>query len=213
MINYSLFTPKDWITFLKGIKGVGSFYAQKVRHYTLEQHTLLVMSEFNRYFSKVDLPINKNLFNLMLALHDIGKPKAFLEGNKAKQHSYTMEIIHEIKNMLPFPEKDIQLILALVASDPIGLYMQNQITAEDAKNQIISLASQTNFSNLAFFSLMVVYYQSDTASYTADAGGYAYLEHLFEYQNGVKFFDNEKKRIRFSLHYEKKIIELENIIS
>ena len=37
----------------------------------------------------------------------------------------------------------------------------------------------------------MIYYQCDTASYTADAGGLKFLEHLFEYKDGAKVFDEE----------------------
>ena len=35
---------------------------------------------------------------------------------------------------------------------------------------------------------LMIYYQCDIASYTEDAGGIKFLEHLFTYQNGAKVF-------------------------
>ena len=47
----------------------------------------------------------------------------------------------------------------------------------------------------------MIYYQCDIASYTADAGGIKFLEHLFDYQNGEKVFDEEEGLIKMSPKY------------
>lgn len=205
--------PKEMINYLKSELNLSTIYQQKVRHYTLENHTLLVMNEFEKYFSKTELPTSKSLFRLMLALHDIGKPKAFNEGNKNNQYQYTVEMINNIRNALPFQTNEIDLIIALVSNDVLGLYMQDVISIENAKQQIIKLAQQTNLPVSTFYKLITVYYQCDIGSYTADAGGLAYLEHIFEYQNGNKVFDTHKQRLNFSPKFETKFVELEKILS
>ncbi|SFF64077.1 HD domain-containing protein [Thermoflexibacter ruber] len=206
------FEPQKLLNELKTSLNLSSIYEQKVRHYTLEKHTLLVMNGFEKYFSTTELPISKNLFRLMLALHDIGKPKAFNEGNKNNQYQYTVEMINSIRNNLPFQASEIDLIIVLVGTDVLGLYMQNLISIENAKQQIIKLAQQTNLPVSAFYKLMTVYYQCDIGSYTADAGGFAYLEHIFEYQNGSKVFDFNKQRLNFSHQFETKFVELEKTL-
>lgn len=205
----SNFTSQELITWLKSINNLSQKYQLKVRHYTLEQHTLLVMNEFEKHFTQIDLPISRNLFLLVLALHDIGKPQAFLEGNKNNQYKYTIETIKSLKNLLPFNDLETNLCIALIEADPIGGYLQKQISIETAKKQIISLANKTNLSVLAFFKLLVIYYQCDIASYTKDAGGWAYLEHLFAYQNGEKILDATNMRLKFSLSLETRFVELE----
>lgn len=91
-------TPVEIINFLKAahIK-IKRAYESKVRHYLLERHTLLVMNQFEEYFATAELPIQKNLFRLILALHDIGKPKAFAEGNKSRQHFHTKRILKQVE--------------------------------------------------------------------------------------------------------------------
>lgn len=207
------FEPQKLLDLLKTSLNLSSIYEQKVRHYILEKHTLLVMNEFEKYFSTTELPTSKNLFRLMLALHDIGKPKAFNEGNKNNQYQYTVEMINNVRNALPFQSNEIDLIIALVGNDVLGLYMQNLISIENAKQQIIKLAQQTNLPVSAFYKLITVYYQCDIGSYTADAGGLAYLEHIFEYQNGSKVFDLNKQRLNFSPKFETKFVELEKTLS
>ena len=163
ILNNTIFNPQELIAYLKSKNDLSQVYQQRVRHYTLERHTLLVMSEFEKYFGNVELPIGKELFRLILALHDIGKPQAFEEGDKNNQYKYTVTKINHMRNSLPFSNLDIDLCITLVSSDILGLYLQNKINLETAKNQIISLASKTNLTILAFFKLMTVYYQCDTA--------------------------------------------------
>jgi hypothetical protein len=47
----------------------------------------------------------------------------------------------------------------------------------------------------------MVYYQCDCASYTTDAGGIEFLEHLFEYENSHKVFDESEGLIKLSHKY------------
>ena len=47
----------------------------------------------------------------------------------------------------------------------------------------------------------MIYYQCDVSSYTADAGGIKFLEHLFDYENGKKIFDPEEELIKMSPKY------------
>jgi ssDNA thymidine ADP-ribosyltransferase, DarT len=193
-------------------KNLINTYSQKVRHYILEQHTLLVMSEFDKHFSNVELPINRNLFRFMLSLHDIGKPKSIELSNKNNQYQYTVEIINNLRETLPFNSSEVDIIIALVSDDPIGLYIQENIGVETAKNKIVTLAKQTNLSTSDFFKLMSIYYQSDTSSYTKDAGGLHFLEHLFIYHNGKKVFDFENHLLKFSPEIELKFNKLHQSI-
>jgi len=64
--------------------------------YSIKRHTLMVMGQFEKYFSKSDLPasISKRLFRAFLALHDIGKPDPIKKtGDRRNQHLYTIEIM------------------------------------------------------------------------------------------------------------------------
>lgn len=38
----------------------------------------------------------------------------------------------------------------------------------------------------------MILYQCDISSYTKDAGGLKYLEHMFEYKNSEKIFDDKE---------------------
>ena len=207
------FQPESIIRFLKSIDhSIPSIYNEKVRHYVLEKHTLLVMNEFEKYFSNMDMPINRDVFRFMLALHDIGKPKAFLEGNKNNQYKYTVEIVDRLKGYLPFSEQDVKIIVALIKDDPIGQFLQSIINIEVARNKVLQSASEVNLDSSTFFRLLTIYYQCDVSSYTEEAGGMPFLEHLFIYNNGKKLFNNESKRIVFSPRIENMFLELQKSV-
>lgn len=206
-----IFSPQGLINSLKHINNLDSIYQKQVRHYRLEHHTLLVMNQFEKYFSCMDFPISKNLFRMMLALHDIGKPQAFIEGNINNQHKYTVNIIDELREVLPFTKDEIDLLVALVSSDTLGMYLQNKISIDTAYNRIITLAAKTNQTSLTFFWLMTIYYQCDIAAYTVESGGLAYLEHLFFYQNDKKIFDMHTKMLKFNPFLEGKYNELKKL--
>ena len=57
-----------------------------------------------------------------------------------------------------------------------------------------------------------VYYQCDVASYTSDAGGIPFLEHLFEYQKDEKIYCPKKKLLMLSEVYTNRYDTLSNKI-
>lgn len=173
---------------------LGQIYKTKVRHYTLYDHTSLVLKCFDQYFSSHRLSVDTSLFRTFLALHDIGKPIAFDQGNKSNQHKHTQRIIKSIWDKLPYSEKDLSLMLALSSGDHLGSYFQGRQVFSRVKNAIKKLASRTEIDARDLLYLYMVYYECDIASYTADEGGIKFLEHLFEYHNGTKVF-NDKERL------------------
>lgn len=102
---------QELINTLKSIAHLDKYYQQTVRHYLLENHTIIVLNEFDKYFVEAEIFIDRILFRLLLALHDIGKHKAFIEGNKDNQYKNTMIIINSVRQHLPFSEKDIDLCI------------------------------------------------------------------------------------------------------
>ena len=197
------------ISILKSNEVIKHSYEQKVRHYFLEQHTLLVLNEFSKYFAEQEsLPIEKSLLKFLLAVHDIGKPKAFRLGNKENQNIYTIEIINQIRNIVPFTSNEIDTCICIINGDPIGMFFQNKISVNEAKSQIISMNKHSKMSMALFFKTLTIYYQCDTGSYTYDAGGQRFLEYLFDYSNGRKTYNNANGLLKFSVNFEIKYKEL-----
>jgi len=65
----------------------------------------------------VDIP---NLMKFTVSLHDIGKPRAILAGDKAMQHKYTIPIMAEMMEKLGFSKAETDIALAVVDNDVLG---------------------------------------------------------------------------------------------
>lgn len=188
-------------------------FSCKVRHYIISQHCSIVATVYinsNLYVSFFAL--DEVLFIVFLILHDIGKPVAFQKGNKGDQYKYTQEIIKSIWDKLPFDEDELKIVLTLLEGDTLGEYFQGKLSTENSVSTIINLSTECGLSSKEFFKIYMIYYQCDTASYTADAGGLKFLEHLFEYRDGEKVFDEEEGLIRFSTKYWEMYIKLKKEI-
>ena len=172
--------------------------------YSLRSHTVMVMNQYLNYFISHNLPhfIKKDVFLLLLALHDVGKPKAVEKGNKDLQHHYSRQIIDEIKKNLSF---NIEEFISLIDGDPIGRYFCGESLAE-TKKQILEMTKKSPLSISDFFHNLCIYYQVDAGSYTKIAGGVASEEKIFR-KNFE--FNKAKKRLWFSKKYEKLFNELE----
>ena len=187
-------------------------YDSKVRHYKLKEHTNIVLNQFDLYFSNYFDDDEKCFFRFFLILHDIGKPTAFKKGDKSNQHKYSIDIVNDIWNTASYSNDDLVKIKILLDGDPIGEYFKGQ---KDLNN-LVSLISKSSLNSQTtpqhLLKTFLIYYQCDVASYTADAGGFKFLEHLFEYNNGEKIFDEEEGLIRFSPKYWAMYLELKKEI-
>lgn len=208
-LNRDIFNPLELINSLKEINSFRVSYETKVRHYTLERHTFLVLSEYEKYFSIHNRPnIDKSVFRLLLAIHDIGKPLANNIGNRHQQYEFTADLLNKHRKELPLSLANFNLIKNIVTFDPIGLFLQNQLDLHSTVSQIEKRAKQSNFQRQDFFDILCVYYQSDVASYTKDAGGFAFLERLFTYKNNEKIYDKADGLLKFSPKIEIDFLKL-----
>lgn len=195
-------------------KGLRALFNSQVRHYTIKEHTRMVCEQFKKYFNSTDVPIRRDLLLVFLTLHDIGKPIAEQGGNREDQYEYTSNIIRKVSLDCcgnHYTESDRQIILSLVQGDYIGEYFKGIINVDETVDQLSKLALTANMRLADYLYLYMIYYQCDTASYTADAGGYKYLESLFEYDDPItKTFDSDEGLIRMSKNYWNKYMELKN---
>lgn len=144
VLNIEPFEPEKLIDALKSNNILNTYFLTRIRHYILETHTLLVMREFEKYFGNIEMPISKNTFRLFLALHDIGKAKAFKQGNKKLQHIYSVNIIKKIRQHLPLEELEVDIFLALVETDILGEYLQNKATIKNVKDKVCVICKHIN---------------------------------------------------------------------
>ncbi len=204
------FEPEQLIRVLKRdpyLKGLfekpAGYWGKTPLPYTLEQHTLRVMRQFEKYFSDTPLPgnVSKRLFRLLLVLHDIGKPFTEGQADTSRQYEYTPAVIDGLRSVLPFARQDIDLVIALIQGDCIGAYLRGGISLHTAVEKIKDAAARTDRSLKDFFTLMTLFYQSDAASYTLDAGYRSnWLAGLFQYDNatGRFIYDRSRRRLLFS---------------
>jgi hypothetical protein len=211
-VSKELYNPMEALNILKQ-NGYYDVFSQKIRHYTLETHTNLVCNVFERYFApNYSESISLELFRSLLILHDIGKSKAFIEGNKNNQYEYTKHIIKNLWKNLSYSQIELSIVLALLDGDCLGDYFQGKLTISEVRTKIYDLAETCNLTAESFFRIYAVYYQCDIASYTADAGGIKFLEHLFEYKDGKKIFDESERLIKMSPNYREMYKQLKNEI-
>lgn len=170
----------------------------------LRMHTLKVMNQFEKWFAHKNLPagMDKNLFRLVLALHDIGKPRALAEGNKDLHHKYSAETLQWLLQELGYGEKDVRLARVLVDRDPIGQLFKSKNVNRSAR-QVLAMAHEARVDPDAFLELLLIFYKCDASSYTEDAGGIRNLDQVFE-------FHKASKTLNFSPDYDDLIYELED---
>jgi len=185
-------------------------YDSKVRHYVLRHHTNLVLNQFDEYFHAQFNDSERAFFRFFLLVHDIGKPQAFKKGNKDNQYVHSLKIIEEIWGKISNSEEDLAKIQFLLEGDLMGEYFQEQTGVEFTSQVIIKRAELLNTTPVDLLKELIIYYQCDTAAYTEDAGGYRFLEHLFQYENGKKVFDKNYAMLRFSDRYWDLYLKLKN---
>lgn len=171
--------------------------------YTLERHTLMVMRQFEKYFGDKDLPsgIDNDMFRLVLALHDVGKPEAISNGGKHLQHEYTQQYIQSLFEALGIDQRHTDLALVLASGDPIGKYLTSRMDAMQTRTAIEQMANSAKMSVDEFFELLCIYYKVDAGSYTENAGGLRSLDDLFN-------FDEANHNLNFAPHVQSRINQL-----
>ncbi|MEF2175957.1 MAG: hypothetical protein V3575_05770 [Candidatus Absconditabacteria bacterium] len=152
-------------------------------NYTLREHTLMVLNQFDKYFGDKPLPglIDKNLFRLLLGLHDIGKPFAISMGNKELQHYYNPIIIEKIFDNLGVDINHKRVSLLLSSNDTIGKLLQKKIDIKQAQLEFENNKIQSGMEKNDFFNIQLIYFMVDAGSYTVDAGGKYSLDRYFKF--------------------------------
>jgi hypothetical protein len=93
------FNANELLSYLKNNEYLKTLYETRYRHYLLEEHTLLVIKQFQLYFSAFLPDAEKSFMYLMLAFHDIGKPLSIK--SQQSQYKSTISVIDSLKDYLP----------------------------------------------------------------------------------------------------------------
>jgi hypothetical protein len=169
------------IPFLKDLYGMSVGVKEG---YTLEQHTSMVLGQFEKYQLKnwASSLLTAKEFQLMLAVHDIGKPQCVKDtGSRSKQHEYNGKIVGKILPWLGIDGQKGKLILALTKQDHLGDFLRQasrdpdgaSVKARPAAENIAREAREIGIGAEDYFDLITRYYR-------ADAGSYPALGRLFE---------------------------------
>lgn len=203
------FDPEELITALEIVMPkLEDLYNSKVRHYVVKQHTLLVCKQFEKYaFELNNKVMNIDLMRLVLAMHDIGKAI-----DRATQHTHTLSLIREFWAESPFTDYELQLVEVLLRDDHLGSFFQGKYDCSMLQEEIKKDAEELQIDASCLLQLKMVLYQCDIASYTKDAGGLKYLEHMFLYENNEKKFNEEDGLLAMSANYWSRYEQLKTII-
>ncbi len=152
--------------------------------YTVGEHTAMVMRQFEKYFKDDALPpeFDRKMFRVLLLLHDVGKGIAVEQrGDNKAQHAYTLEQIDPILRSMDIGESQSRIIKSLISGDPFGQLLTGKIPPEQASILIGEMARKAQMPVDGFYKILKIFYQSDAASYTVDAGGKKSLDGLFKF--------------------------------
>jgi hypothetical protein len=210
------YQPNRLIDYLMRREPFSSSLNSKVRHYVLKEHTLLVCHQFESYFGNfIDISY-KPFMRFMLAIHDLGKGKLANNSDTSLQYFNNKNIINllirETQGANVFDDLKLKTINFFITHDTLGSYFQEKLTLIATKKAILNYAEETSIDSKYYFYLLMVYYQCDIAAYTADGGGIKFLEHLFEYENGEKVFDEKEGLLKMSPKYWEMYKQLKNDI-
>lgn len=202
------FSPEELITAIEiAMPKFKELYNTKVRHYVIKQHTLLVCQQFEKYAFELNTKVmNIDLMRLVLAMHDIGKAI-----DRATQHSHTLSLIREFWPKTPFTEYELKLVETLLKDDHLGNFFQGRYDCSILQEEIKKDAETLQIDASCLLQLKMILYQCDTASYTKDAGGLKYLEHMFVYENNEKTFNEENGLLAMPADYWSRYEQLKSV--
>ena len=139
--------------------------------HTFEEHLIyehslkaMLQAYSQKGFHNIEDIISYKDFELILALHDIGKDLAHhYTGTKVNQHAYTIAIIEKTFKAL-HKENLMQLTKALLYMDALGELLKGKIDRSRAEAIIKSNAKHSGISQKQFFRLLKFYYISDASA-------------------------------------------------
>jgi hypothetical protein len=151
-------------------------YAQE--GFSVGQHTQRVLElaqKYRAYFEKdIAEVVSWDEFLLFLALHDIGKGIAqeneslafgtklsFKEG----ELETTQQILMKVMEMLEVPPHKIRLFCEMLRYDTQGLYLPGDIQLEEAFDNILEMANNSQQDPRLFYRVFRAYHILDAASY------------------------------------------------
>lgn len=162
--------PSDIIEELKSdlqLKDLFAADAGVSEGYTIEEHTRMVLAELEKQWRILELTnnVSLNTMQMIVALHDIGKPLALAVGDKKFQHKMTLPIVRRVMREQGFVEQEITLAEMLIDEDVIGECIRGIITPERAFELLKRKAEKARMDVKDYFLLQKLFYMVDAGSY------------------------------------------------
>lgn len=210
------FNPDEFISLLKTSPFLKTLYGMSagvMEGYSTEEHTQMVMNQFERYFSKDfdSALLTREDFRLMLSLHDIGKPlSVFFTRSVGKQHEYTIDILTNALQAIDISSQKADIIVNLVNQDILGEYFKDRTDSQFSAYKIKALAKTIGVPPRDLIDTLKMYYVCDAGSYP-ELSKYNPRRHP-SYPIFVSSNEKGEGRIRFSDQIEAKYQDLLNAL-
>lgn len=181
---------------------------------SLGAHHERVIAESRKYFTSLPQGIDRPLFDLTLALHDIGKRHSITAfetyARTDRQKTESLKLIDSFKPSLPIDPIAFLRMRSLISSSVHGALFLGEISVSQAAKQIRAGAEASGMTPEGFLRVSTLFHQSDVAAYTAPAGGPAHLDHVFAQTADGSFVVNRAKgRLEYNAANEVKFAKLE----
>jgi len=154
--------------------------------YTIEERTIKVLEQFEKYFGVNFHQDARVFFRTLLLLHDIGKPISVREyGDFTSQNEHAKRILEYIMPELGYNEEQIQLAVSLISQEYLHDYMRIDSNVDINKiiDKITQEAKILRINPQFYFEMIKVVYMSYYSSYTKFAENRPSLDYLFEENN------------------------------
>jgi hypothetical protein len=131
---------------------------------SLENHTAEVLATAVSIEGRLPNPHLRNSFRGAVLVHDLGKPDA---GESREQFDETHALLTgtPVLDELGLSQQEQQIVTAIVEGDPIGSFLKDEMSAEEAAQQINLSAQSAGLTTEDFFRILEAFYISDVASY------------------------------------------------
>lgn len=147
--------------------------------YTLRRHTSMVQSVFETFFAhrfgrRLPGGVGKGFFRLLLALHDIGKPRAIAMDRRDLEHDFTWPIVESVLLQLGFSTRERDIARCLIDPDLMGPYLLS-------RRMRVNLSDKTDarYKRMVRHRLHLEDYQlADVEAYYERSGGQAWGRNL-----------------------------------
>ncbi|MFW5703787.1 MAG: hypothetical protein ACOCXQ_03045 [Patescibacteria group bacterium] len=185
-------------------------------NYSLEQHTGMVLTNFERISEKFhENVLSRAGMRFALLIHDLGKG-ASLQNSQSQdsQNVYTRDICTGLLMTSGFSEHEKKVIMTLTSQDIFWQFLENTITKSEAAKQIELMAEEIDIPPIELFNLIKTYSLCDIAAYTKLASYIDSSERMIEGRLSLDhLIEMSEKGLRFNSTIEEKLVYIKSCLA